>query len=305
MNSAHARGLSALLEDYDNALTKLASLGVRTKNGRLRSYRSRVVEAIAAESAAPNSDFPHQSDPEFLNALLEMREIIDIGTLDVGLLSAHETLTKLRQICRGPDVLNPAKDDPGRNYAFEFSTAAQAACNGRLVGFQAGDLEIGPPNCPVECKRISSLKQLGPNIAAARAQLAAGGRPGIIALDLSAPIRSERGIAVACASEAEQRISVDQELTAYLIRNLDEEHLEGAMDPAVLGMIVRHRLVGSVGPTEQIRASQTWQLFSLYGDTRDETFTQAAQFLGDEPILAGTIEDIESSHRTIFGEVQV
>src|SRR5687768_16526120 len=102
--------------------------------------------------------------------------------------------------------MNPDVDDPARNYAFEFSTAATAARHGRLIGFQSGDLEVGPPPVPIECKRVSSLKRLGSNLAGARAQLVSGGRAGIIAIDISTPIRQERGLSAHCASEEAQRL---------------------------------------------------------------------------------------------------
>lgn len=281
----------------------LARLGVRVTNGRLQSYRKRIAQAVANEVRDPDRVLPHQSDPAFLNALLEASEIIEIATLDTNMLSNHHTLTKLRQLVRGLEVLDPTKDDPARNYAFEFSTAALAALQHKLVGFSAGDLEVGPPAYPVECKRVSSLKRLGSSIADARAQLVAGGRAGIIALDLTAPIRAERGIAVPCHSEDAQRSMVDQELEAYLARHLEGAHLESAVDPAVLGIVIRHRLVGSVGAAHNIRTSRTWHLFTLHdGGPLDREFVAAAGFLGDMPIVEGTSNDLAAARKVIFNE---
>jgi hypothetical protein len=66
---------------------------------------------------------------------------------------------------------------------------------------------------------------------------------------------------------------------------------------------LRHRLVGSVGAAHQIRTSRTWQLFTLHdGGPLDEAFLVAAGFLGDQPIIEGTSNDLTTARKMIFGE---
>lgn len=296
-----AQSLQTFLAAYDRALECLSHLGVRTSRGRLRSYRDCIARAVELE--VPDSDgttLPHQTNVQFLNALFEASEIIEIATLDQSLLTTHATLTKLRQLCRGPDFIDPTKDDPARNYGFEFATAALAAKNGRLWGFQAGDLEVGPPPCPVECKRVSSWKRLSSNILAARDQLAATGKAGLIALDISAPIRHERGIAIPCSSEDSQRLLVDQELIAYLFNHYSGPQQDILGNAAVLGLVFRNRVVGSVGAAHQIRSASTWHLIPLHeGTSLDASFRDATQFISAAPIVEGTAKDVEDARNAI------
>lgn len=301
-NQPLAKPLPAFLAEYDRALEWLSDLGVRTSRGRLRSYRDCIARSVELEVLDSEvTTLPHQTNVEFLNALFEASEIMEIATLDKSLLTTHETLTKLRQLCRGPDFIDPTKDDPARNYAFEFWTAALAAKNGRLWGFQAGDLEIGPPPCPVECKRVSSWKRLSGNILTARDQLAATGRAGLIALDISAPIRHERGIAIPCSSEDSQRLLVDQELTAFLFHHYGGPQQDILGHAAVLGLVFRNRVVGSVGAAHQIRSSNTWHLIPIHeGTSLDSSFRDATQFIGTAPIIDGTAKDVEDARNAII-----
>ena len=299
MTSQDAHTLEEFLLSYEQSLDALSALGVRIAAGRLREYRDCLSTAINVERQAPEATHAHQSGEFFQNTLLEASEIIDIATLDVGLLQDHETLTKLRQLCKGPALPNPAIDDPARNYAFEFSTAAAAARHQRLVGFSAGDFEIGPTAFPVECKRVSSLTRLESNLRAARVQLAARGRPGIIAVDLTAPIRADQGLTRIYLSESEQRDRVDMELTAYLCRHLDSALVDSVVDPMVLGLIFRHRLVGSVGSPNQIRTARTWMAFCLHGGSLEQTFDEATTWLADGPSVAGTEQDMLAAIRAV------
>lgn len=301
--SSEAHDLESFFNRYVSALNDLRMLGLRVDNGRLLTYRRRLESALAQELRSPELQFEHQREHRFLNTLLEATEIISIAGLDPSLLCNHDVLTKLRKLGSGPEILDPKKDDPARNYAFEFSAAALASAHGKLVGFMAGDLEVGPPPCPIECKRISSLKRLRSNLADARDQLVAGGRPGLIAIDLSAPIRHEQGIVVHCESESAQRLRVDQELEAYLGRHLDEETIRAAIDPTVLGVVFRHVIVGSVGPQHQIRTSRTWQVLTIHeNEALDEQFISSLGWLGDTPLVPGTAEELRAAQQAIFTE---
>lgn len=292
--------LAEFLGSYEQALNALSVLGVRTTAGRLLEYRDYLGAAADIENRAPAATHPHQTEEFFHNALLEASEIVDIATLDAGLLKDHETLTKLRMLCKGPALPNPARDDPARNYCFEFSTAADAARRNRLLGFSAGDLEIGPPSCPVECKRVSSLQGLGRNLLSARTQLARRGRPGIIAADLTAPIRAARGLGRVFTSEKEQRDCVDQELTAYLHYHLDDDILDRVVSPMVLGVIFRHRLVGSVGLPGKIRTASSWIAMSVHDDAPlNEMFLAATKWLAEGTSVAGTVEHLQAALRAV------
>lgn len=287
---------------YRHALRKLAARGVQTANGRLLSYRKELESALAREQRDPEAAHPHQEHPMFLNALLEANEMISIAGLDDAYITDHHVRTKFRDLGRGLELMDPSKDDPARNYAFEFATAAQADGNNCLLGFRAGDVEVGPPACPIECKRVSSLGRLGDNLAAARDQLMVGGRAGIIAIDLTTPIRHQQGLVVDSANEAAQRRCVHQELVAYLGRHLGD-HIERANDPTVLGVVFRHVVVGSVGPPGQIRTARTWQLCSVHDNANplNAQFLASLPWMGNAPIVSGTRSELDAARRAIFG----
>src|SRR5688500_10484924 len=137
--SSTSCSLALFVAAYLSALEKLRALGVRTANGRLLAYRKHLERALEAELRDPDATFPHQEEAAFLNALLETSDIASIAQLEPSLLVAHHVVTKFRQLGRGSEFMNPDVDDPARNYAFEFSTAATAARHGRLIGFQSGD----------------------------------------------------------------------------------------------------------------------------------------------------------------------
>lgn len=293
------RSLTPFLNDYEQALLKLASLGVKTTLGRLRQYLDVLAFAEAQERACPEASHQHQDDATFQHTLLEASDIIGFASLDAELLRSHETLTKLRRIRKGHAIPNPDYDDPARNYAFEFSTAAAAAQRNSLVGFNAGDLEVGPPPSPIECKRLSSLTRLKANLVDARNQLVRGGRPGIIAVDLSTPIRADQGLTRPSTSEQAQGERIDHELTAYLLRYLDDEVLDSVVDPFVLGLIFRNRLVGSVGTSNRIRTAQTWQAFSLHEGSLNLQFMSATAWLADGPTINGSEADMRAAFHAV------
>lgn len=301
MTNREIHTLRDFLAAYEDALAFLKDLRVDSRQGRLDDYRTRLRNAVLAEQKAPEASHAHQSDETFQYVLLEAREIIDIATLGVRFLQGRETLTKLRGLRKGQTLPDPTKDDPARNYAFEFSAAATAARRERLLGFEAGDFQIGPEGYPVECKRISSLARLGQNLRDAKNQLKARGRPGIIAIDLTSPIRAEQGLTRICSCELELRQSVDNELTAYLFRHFNGRALDGVIDPMVLGLIFHHRLIGSVGSPHEIRLARTWQAFRVHGvdNKLNHLFDAATSWLADGGRVEASEGDLVSAIRSV------
>ncbi len=293
--------LESFVEAYIRALTKLATRGVQTANGRLFRYRKELELALTREQRDSEALHSHQQNPAFLNALYEANDMISIAQLDDTYITSDHVRTKFRYLGRGPVVMDPSKDDPARNYAFEFATAAHAKTNNSLLSLQAGDVEVGPPACTIECKRVSSLGRLGDNLAAARKQLSASGRAGIIAVDLATPIRHQQGMVVHSANLAAQRHRVEQELAAYLNRHL-RNHICRAYDPAVLGIAFRHFVVGSVGTSDQIRTARTWQLSSVHDDESqlNAQFLASLNWLG-APVVCGTKSELNTAQLEILG----
>ena len=71
----------------------------------------------------------------------------------------------------------------------------------------------------------------------------------------------------------------------------------------MLGIVVRHRLVGSVGESHQTRSSRTWHLLNLDDDdSLDEDVRGVTDFLGEISIVEGTRNDLVDARKIIFGD---
>src|SRR5690606_20840387 len=118
-----------------------------------------------------------------------------------------DVLEKLRRISGGPDTMAPDRADPARDYAFEFHTAAVLQRQGEFGGFsqQNGDLTISTDRYPAECKRVSSLNSARNRLRDGRDKLSElvleGSPPGVIAIDLTRPIRIAHGPITAASDQ--------------------------------------------------------------------------------------------------------
>ena len=179
---------------------------------------------------------------------------------------------------------------------------------GQFGGFatSVGDVLIAPGLWPIENKRISSLARLALRTRKARDQLQRGfelgGPPGLIALDLSRPIRRRYGHLIESSDDALAE-ATSRTLTAYI-----GEHLmlalrpEDIARPGVLGIMVRYVSVGTSGDVSQIRRSTTWQLVSLHTDNsvENELFLKIAALCGSLPIVLGAKDELLSARASIF-----
>jgi hypothetical protein len=283
----------------DAAAKKLQRLGVRIGGTRIARYQKIIGKALTAES---QGNIAHQSDPSFVNALIESSELIDIAALDEHYFAEHHVREKLLRLSSGPEVMAPEGNDPGRNYSFEFSTAARASANGRLHGFAgSGDLAVEPGPRPIECKRISSLRQLEHRLRDARDQLIdhvkLGAQPGVIAVDLTRPIRLEQGVIDGWDDDAMMQ-TAENHLTAYIARHLiRKKYIDAIAVPAVLGILVRYVACGTAGDAGHIRRSTVWQACSLHPEesTENEQFISTTDFLGPEPVRGITWPEIQAA----------
>jgi len=293
--------LAAFRDQYSRALDWLRARGVRVDNTRLFRYLTIMNKAIAREATG---DEAHQESPEFAGVLVEASEIVQISTLDPMFFEGREdVLTNLRRINAGPDLVSDEGEDFGRNYAFEFSTAAILHQRNALGGFANGDLDLlfRDGNHPLECKRISSLRRLEQRVREARNQLNshvdAGGPPGIIAIDLSRPIRLAQGAIVAADDVAFNHVA-DLHARAYMMSHVVAPLIiPAAQGHGVLGLLVRYVAYGTAGGAGNVRRSIVWSLCHIHDDQSEETHLlwRLAQPFGEGPMQNITAAEIEEA----------
>lgn len=296
--------LSEFLRQYDTALEWLNKHSVRTQGTRLAAYRRSMIRAQQAEA---HGRFDRQQRPELLNALIEASEIIEIAQIDEAHFAATDVIDKLRRISGGPDTMAPERADPARDYAFEFHTAAVLQRQGEFGGFsqQEGDLTVAAERYPAECKRISSLDSLKSRLRDGKDKLSRlmrdGGPPGVIAIDLTRPVRMAHGSIVA-ANDGQFLQEADRRLTAYLPEHvMTVRNISSLTCPQVLGVIARCLSVGTVGEEANIRRSVVWQACSVHaeGSAEDTLFRLVASAFGPGDLREGTRDDLVDARTRI------
>jgi len=296
--------LHAFLQHYDATLTWLNGHGVRTHGTRLAKYRRSISRAEQDEA---RGRFNNQQRPELLNALIEASEIIEIAQIDEAYLGADEVLEKLKRISGGPDTMAPEGADPARDYAFEFHTAAVLQRQGEFGGFsqQNGDLTVAAERYPAECKRVSSLDSLRNRLRDGREKLrlmAQGGGPGgVIAIDLTRPVRMAHGSVVA-ASDEQFTDEAERRLIAYLAEHvMTERNINSLARPPMLGVMARCLSLGTVGEDSNVRRSVVWHACSVHADgsAEDAVFRRIARAFGPGELREGTREEIVDATKQI------
>lgn len=289
--------LPELLQQYDIALAWLSAHGVRVKATRLAAYRKIIARAEHNEALGRDD---HQQRAELLNAIIEASEIIEITELEEQHLQAGDVLHKLKQICSGPETMAPERADPARDYAFEFHTAAVLQRQGKFGGFsnRNGDLTVTEERYPAECKRVSSLDSLRTRLRKGKDKLGQlmldGGLPGVIAIDITRPIRIAHGPIKAESVEQFAQIA-EQRLVAYLPEHvMTERNIDSLSDPSVLGVMVRCLSAGIVDNVTNIRRSVVWQACSLHAENsqEDALFHRVARAFGPGELRQGTGDEI-------------
>jgi hypothetical protein len=235
-----------------------------------------------------------------LNALIEASEIIEIAQIDEAHLAIDYVPNKLKRISGGPETMAPEKADPARDYAFEFHTAAMLQRQSEFGGFSRhdGDLTVTAERYPVECKRVSSLDSVRNRLRDGKGKLQRLMRDenpaGVIAIDLTRPVRMAHGPIVAPSEEILVQ-EADRRLVAYLSEHvMTEKNIASLACPVVLGVMARCLSVGTVGEEANIRRSVVWQGCSVHADgsAEDELFRRIASAFGPGELREGTLDEI-------------
>jgi hypothetical protein len=139
--------LGATVAALNDAARWLEALGISTK-GRLEEYQ------ITLERLSNQGGPPTALD---LNAFIEALEFIDIARLPCTLFEGRtRQIDQLRKIVKGAAMYTDAIDDSGRNYAFQFATAAWFQERGAVVDLEAPtdvSAKFDSVTLHVECKR--------------------------------------------------------------------------------------------------------------------------------------------------------
>lgn len=295
--------LSAYLSSYESALHRLTTLGVRVDGTRLHTYQKILQRAIEREK---KQETAHQGSRPFINALIESSEIIDIAKISDKWFR-DDVLQKMQSISDGQEFMQPTKQDQGRDYAFEFSTAATLDSVGQFAGFSehGGDLTVGEDCRPAECKRISSLKSLSGRLRSGRKKLdnllSSGLSPGVIIVDMTNPIRDQFGFMHETGDDA-LSFMAEEHLSAFMDKFvLIPEHLHSLARESTLGLVFRYVTAGISGKAENVRRTTIWQAASLHEDASKENsnFISVAQHFGQGPLRAGTRQDLDHASRHI------
>lgn len=290
-------GLPEFLNRYDGALQWLHRNGVRIAGTRLDKYRKIMVHA---ENEERQSRFGHQQESALLNALEEAAEIIDISRIDEVHLEVPGVPEKLKTISGGLEEMAPDGFDPARDHAFEFHAASVLQSQMGFGGFslQGGDLTVGELRYPAECKRVSSFDSLRNRLRAGRKKLERllreGSPPGILAIDLTRPIKLAHGAIIAPSEEQFVR-EAERRLLAYLKAYvMTEKNIIYLTCRPVLGVVARYMSAGIAGNQENIRRAVVWNACSIHADgsPEDELFRCIARNFGTGDLREGTRQEI-------------
>ena len=151
---------------------------------------------------------------------------------------------------------------------------------------------------PAECKRVSSLNSLRRRLSDGKAKLnrlmQEGSPPGVIAVDLTRPIRMAHST-IEVASDEQFLREAERRLIAYLREHvMTERNIASLECPQVLGVMARCLSAGAVGGAANIRRSVVWHGCSVHGDDspEDVLFRRVARAFGPGELREGTLEEI-------------
>ena len=124
-----------------------------------------------------------------------------------------------------------------------------------------------------------------------------GGLPGVIAIDITRPVRVAH--CPIWAESVEQFLKVaEQRLVAYLPEHvMTERNIDSLSNPSVLGIMVRCLSAGIVGQVTNVRRSVVWQACSLHPDKsqEDAIFHKVARAFGPGELRQGTGEELATA----------
>lgn len=220
----------AIFDQYSATMRWMAGLGVKLDPGRTCHYE-RTVGHWKDTYKTATADEGRQIFPDFVGSMFELFDFVSIYKAFQG-IPAHQLtslIEKLQRAVNGP--INAADETPdstaARNFLFEAAVAAKAhrpekGIEAILDATSDTGVSINGKRLWIECKRITTLERIEPNVRKASRQLEeilerepGSGRLGIVALDVSKIFNRGDRIFVA-RNDSELLASVDRIMDKFI-----------------------------------------------------------------------------------------
>jgi len=275
---------SDIKSEYFKALAWLEGYKITYTRGRLESYKQSLNEMIdllqQKEQPGVNKRFP-----ELINTIHEIDAIVKIykSLIDIEIPNDSVLKEKLKRAIGGPvDLVDENnKNNAARNYLFEVLVASRfskpnASLNVDFV--PTNDLKLNHRNESyyIECKRISSVKKLGKNVADARDQICSTLKDeptgqGLVVVDLSKIINPKFGISVRQYPE-ELNNHITQEIDNFVLNNhrIWQSKLN-KFCKSIPAIILYCSFMGVAESTNHIFTVQQWALNPMDDSSNDST----------------------------------
>ncbi|NVK72080.1 MAG: hypothetical protein HWE24_01265 [Oceanospirillaceae bacterium] len=167
-----------LLKDYESACEWISSLGIDYRPTRFKSYLDDT-KLLFNENAKGVDEYSTVDELKdvvrrYLNASREIHELLRIVNALKRVEDNDSFLDQLRKTASGNAGRLINHKDQSRNFSFELDVASRFIFAGFEVDLTGtADLRvlINGKNLYVECKRVTSMKQLGKRIKSANQQL--------------------------------------------------------------------------------------------------------------------------------------
>ena len=162
-----------ILEEYNEACDWIDSFGLNHSSSRFGEYKKKINNIANNLKSSNSAEEKYNVFTDYLNSFNESIELI-------RLKKAFSTekhinyLDQLKKITSGKTVRNQSDNDFARNFAFELSVAARMINAGYEVDVsQLADIVVSVDSrlLFMECKRLTSSKQLFKRIKLASKQL--------------------------------------------------------------------------------------------------------------------------------------
>lgn len=200
------------VKKYYLALQWMKDIGIDLGSGRTQYYK-KTIHYWKDKYKTPDNDDKRKKHLDFINAIHEINDFIEIhhAFKDTSKSELNEVINKLQKAVRGPIELSDETENSNtaRNFLFEAALAAKVHKpddNVSTILDAKSDTGVMVNNKKVwiECKRVTTIKRIEPNVKKAIKQLKCifkskigSGHRGIVAIDVTKIINPNSEIYVA------------------------------------------------------------------------------------------------------------
>lgn len=229
-----------ILQEYESACDWISSLGIDYRPTRFKSYLDDT-KLLFHENAKGVDEYSTDAElkkvaKRYLNANREIHELLRIVNALKRVEDNDSFLDKLRKTAAGKAGRLINDKGQSRNFAFELDVASRFIFAGFEVDLSdEADLRvlINGKNLYVECKRVTSMKQLGKRVKSANHQLlrrlqiaSSKNSRGLVAVEVSHLVNFDESIWGYKTTEHLWNASV--EIINSFVRNNEDEFRKGS-----------------------------------------------------------------------------